>query len=67
MTSHLNCIDETVQMRGHNIWFYAELKKITPNYHPILALISKMALTRGHSIMFLLRNRKIISELSLKP
>ena len=21
VTLHLNCLDETVQMRGHNIWF----------------------------------------------
>ena len=21
MTTHLNCLDETVQMRGNNIWF----------------------------------------------
>ena len=37
---HLNCLDETVQMRGHNIWFYAELTKIIPKYHQILPLIS---------------------------
>ena len=30
------CLDETVQMKGLNIWFYAELTKIIPNYHPIL-------------------------------
>ena len=28
MTPYLNCISETVQMRGHNIHFYAELTKI---------------------------------------
>ena len=22
VTPHLNCLDETVQMRGHNIWFH---------------------------------------------
>ena len=22
VTPHLNCLDETVQMRGHNIWFW---------------------------------------------
>ena len=32
MTPHLNRLDETVQMRGHNIWFRREIKK---NYHPI--------------------------------
>ena len=21
VTPHLNCLDETIQMRGHNIWF----------------------------------------------
>ena len=36
MTPHLSRLDETVQMRGHNRWFYAELSKIIPNYHQIL-------------------------------
>ena len=33
VTPHLNGLDETVQMRGHNIYFYEELTKIIPNYH----------------------------------
>ena len=33
VTPHLNRLIETVQMRGHNICFYAELIKIIPNYH----------------------------------
>ena len=33
---HLNCLIKTVQMRGHNICFYAELTKIIPNYHLII-------------------------------
>ena len=39
VTPHLNRLNETVQMRGHNIRFYAELTKIIPNYHQILPLI----------------------------
>ena len=39
MTPHLNRLIETVQMRGHNIRFYAELRKIIPNYRQILPLI----------------------------
>ena len=35
VTPHLNRLIETVQMRGHNICFYAELTKIIPNYHQI--------------------------------
>ena len=35
---HLNHLIETVQMRAHNICFYAELTKIIPNYHQILTL-----------------------------
>ena len=31
MTTHLNCLDEMVQMRGHNKRFYAELIKFVPN------------------------------------
>ena len=38
VTPHLNRLIETVQMRGHNICFYAELTKIIPNYHQILPL-----------------------------
>ena len=39
MTPHLNCLIETVQMRGHNIRFDGELTKIIPNYQQILPLI----------------------------
>ena len=39
VTPHLNRLNETVQMRGHNICFYAELTKIIPNYHQILLLL----------------------------
>ena len=28
VTPHLNCLNETVQMRGHNIWFELEIRKI---------------------------------------
>ena len=33
VTPHLNCLVETVQMRGHNICFNAELTEIILNYH----------------------------------
>ena len=33
VTPHLNGLIETVQMRGHNICFYAAVTKIIPNYH----------------------------------
>ena len=39
VTPHLNHLDETVQMRGHNLCFYAELTKIIHNYHQIAPLI----------------------------
>ena len=39
VTPHLSRLDETIQMRGHNICFYAKLTKIIPNYHQILPLI----------------------------
>ena len=38
---HLNCLVETVQMRGHNICFYAELTKIVLNYHQIYSFLSR--------------------------
>ena len=38
MTPHLNCLIESVQMRGHNKLFYAALTKIIPNYHQIILL-----------------------------
>ena len=36
---HLNCLVETVHMRGYNRCFLAELTEIIPNYHQILPLI----------------------------
>ena len=39
VTPHLNLLDGTVQIRGHNICFYAELTKIIPNYHQVLRVI----------------------------
>ena len=39
VTSHLNHLVEMVQMRGHNICFYAKLTKIIPNYYQIFLLI----------------------------
>ena len=39
VTPHLNRLGEMVQMRGHNLCFYAELTKIIPNCHQILPLI----------------------------
>ena len=38
VTPHLNCLIQTVQMRGHNICVQPELTKIH-NYHQILPLI----------------------------
>ena len=37
--SCLNRLSETVQMRGHNIWFHKQIRKIILNYHQILSLI----------------------------
>ena len=39
VTPHLNRLEETIQMRGHNICLYAELTKIIPDYHQITSLI----------------------------
>ena len=39
VTPHLNHLIKTVQMRCHNICFYAELSKLIPNYQQILPLI----------------------------
>ena len=39
VTSHLNCLVETVQMRDHNKYLHAEFTKIIPNYHQILPLV----------------------------
>ena len=33
VTPHLNRLVKMVQVRGHNICFYAELIKSIPNYH----------------------------------
>ena len=39
VTPHLNYLIQPVQMKGHNICFYAELKKNILSYHQILPLI----------------------------
>ena len=39
MTPHLSRLVKTVQMRDHNLCFYAELPKSIPYYHEILPLI----------------------------
>ena len=39
VTPHLHRLDETVQMRGLKVSFYAELTKIIPNYHQVPSLI----------------------------
>ena len=39
VTPHLNRLDKTVQMRGHNIWFHSKIRKIIPNYQLIFSLI----------------------------
>ena len=39
VTTHLNCLVETIQMKGRNLHFYAELVKIIPYYHQIHPLI----------------------------
>ena len=44
MTPNLNCPDETVQMRGHNICFYADLTKIIPNHHQILPFFRALSI-----------------------
>ena len=49
MTPHLNCLIEMVQMRGHNISFYAELTNIIPIYHQILPLILSSVLVNENS------------------
>ena len=36
---YLNRLDETFQIRGHDICLYAEMTRIIPNYHLLLPLI----------------------------
>ena len=52
VTPHLNRLDETVQMRGHNMWYYAELMKIIPNYHQILLLSRALGVPVHLMILF---------------
>ena len=39
VTPSLNCLLKTIQMRGQNVRFYAELTKIIPSHHQILPLV----------------------------
>ena len=68
MTPHLNRLVETVQMRGHNICFYAELKNIS-NYHQILPLTYSSGYHLGifffKLILIMLQHRRILSKLTL--
>ena len=32
VTPHLNRLDKTVQLRGHNIWFQSEIRKFITKY-----------------------------------
>ena len=38
VTPHLNCLIVMVQIRGHNVCFYAELTKTIPNYLKIFLI-----------------------------
>ena len=38
MTPNLNRLDETVQMKGHNVWFQWEIRKIMIKYPPLIEL-----------------------------
>ena len=51
MTPHLNRLLKTVQMRGHNIYFDAELTKIIPDYHLILPLNQSSGVQRKHCVI----------------
>ena len=48
VTPHLNCLEEMVQMRGHNVCFYAEITKIIPNCHKILPLDIKSSEVKAY-------------------
>ena len=42
MTPHLNRLEETVQMRGHNIWFQREIRKIIPQILLLSRILSRL-------------------------
>ena len=49
MTSHLNRLVETVQMRGHNTWFQWDLRKIIPQIIIKYSFLSRALLIYIHS------------------
>ena len=49
MTPHLNHLHKTVQMRGHNIWFWREIRKIIIRY----AHLSRALLWFNHKFLCL--------------
>ena len=64
-TPHLNRLVETVQMRGHNVCFHAELTKIIPNYQKkILPLILSSESCLEVSVPPALRGKNLLSETS---
>ena len=59
MTPHLNRLDETVQMRGHNIWFRREIRKLSSNTPSYIKLCFTLALLSEFQIMQSLANMVI--------
>ena len=44
----MNCLNERVQMRGHNIWFRWEIRKITIKYSLLSSRATYIAQSVGH-------------------
>ena len=71
MTSHLNRLDKTVQMRGHNIWFQCEIRKNSiRDFHLSRALIYSLSgeesLPFSFSFSFFMVGSKLEGKIFLK-
>ena len=51
VTPHLHRLVKTVQMRGHNIWYYAELKYIQATLVISTSVISNNRLSRRENLV----------------
>ena len=60
MAPHLNHLVEMVQMKGHNIWFYEDIKPYVVAPH--LNHLVEMVQMKGHNIWFYEELTKIISN-----
>ena len=68
VTSHLNSLEETVQMRGHSIWFKEKKRKNIPSLSLNTPLIYRALVTGETNASTVLEKTRVnMDQLSLQP